>query len=105
MQIATTDLPLRSNQHTDSKGGNPMPKLFNKAFSREEILKRVGHLSQLGGVQLLSFEDGPARGVRVLEFRTGTGLIFKVAIERGMDVGYCEYQGESLAWIPPTRLA
>ena len=82
-----------------------MPKLFNKVYSREEILKRVGHLSQLGGVQLFSFEDGPARGVRVLEFRTGTGLMFKVAIERGMDVGYCEYQGESLAWIPPTKLA
>ncbi len=82
-----------------------MPELFNKVYSREEILKRVGHLSQLGGVQLFSFEDGPARGVRVLEFRTGTGLMFKVAIERGMDVGYCEYQGESLAWIPPTKLA
>jgi hypothetical protein len=65
----------------------------------------VGHVSQVGGVQLLSFEDGPARGVRILEFRTGTGLVFKVAIERGMDVGYCEYQGESLAWIPPTKLA
>jgi hypothetical protein len=56
-------------------------------------------------VQLLSFEDGPARNVRILEFRTGTGFSFKVAVERGMDVGYCEFQGQSLAWIPPTKLA
>ena len=40
----------------------------------------------------------------MLEFRTGTGLVFKVGVERGLDVGYCEYRGHSLAWIPPTKL-
>ena len=82
-----------------------MPQLFNRSLSRTELLRRVGHLSQVGGVQLLQAADGPARGVRLLEFRTGTGFSFKVAIERGMDVGYCDYQGASLAWIPPTLLA
>ena len=82
-----------------------MPVLFDKTYSRDQLLRRVGHISQVGGVQQFSFEDGPARGVRVLEFRTGTGFTFKVAVERGMDVGYCEYQGQSLAWIPPTKLA
>lgn len=81
-----------------------MPTLFGKIYSREQLSRRVGHISQIGGVQLLSFEDGPARGVRALEFRSGSGLNFKVAIERGMDVGYAEFQGESLAWIPPTQL-
>ena len=82
-----------------------MPNLFGKSYTREQLLRRVVHISQVGGVQLLAFEDGPPRGVRILEFRTGSGLTFKVAIERGMDVGYAEYQGESLAWIPPTQLA
>ena len=41
----------------------------------------------------------------MVECRTGTGFCFKVAVERGMDVGYCEYQGASLAWVPPTLLA
>jgi hypothetical protein len=54
---------------------------------------------------LLQSGDGPSRGVRLLEFRTGTGFSFKVAVERGMDIGYCEYQGASLAWIPPSLLA
>ncbi|HZS87998.1 MAG TPA: DUF4432 family protein [Chloroflexota bacterium] len=81
-----------------------MPSLFGRHYSRAELLRRVGHLSQVGGVQLLAFEDGPSRGVRVLEFRTGTGFVFKVAVDRGMDVGYCEYRGASLAWIPPTVL-
>lgn len=81
-----------------------MPVLYGRNFSRSELLRRVGHISQVGGVQLLSFQDGPPRGVRILEFRTGTGFVFKVAVERGMDVGYCEYRGASLAWIPPTLL-
>jgi hypothetical protein len=74
-------------------------------YTRAELLRRVGHLSQVGGVQLLVSDNGPSRGVRQLEFHTGTGFTFKVAVERGMDVGYCEYQGASLAWIPPTLLA
>ena len=81
-----------------------MPELFGQHFSRQELLRRIGHIYQIGGVQLLSSEDGPSRGVRLLEFRTGTGFVFKVAIERGMDVTYCEYRGASLAWIPPTLL-
>jgi|FLYN01.1.fsa_nt_gi hypothetical protein len=81
-----------------------MPTLFGRRYTKTDLLRRVGHISQIGGVQLLEFDDGPARGVRVLEFRTGTGFNFKVAIERGMDVGYAEYRGQSLAWIPSTVL-
>ena len=81
-----------------------MPTLFGKQYTRAELMRRIGHLSQVGGVQLTASEDGVTRGVRSLEFRTGTGFQFKVAIERGMDVGYCDYRGQSLAWIPSTML-
>jgi hypothetical protein len=82
-----------------------MPRLFGRDLSRRELMRRIGHLSQIGGVQLLQSDDGPSRGVRLLEFRTGTGFQFKVALERGMDVGAAEYCGCSLGWIPPTMLA
>lgn len=81
-----------------------MTQLFNRSYSRGELMRRVGHISQVGGVQLLESAGGPSRGVRLLEFRTGTGFCFKVGVDRGMDIGYCEYQGASLAWIPPTLL-
>jgi hypothetical protein len=81
-----------------------MVELFGKAWSRAELLKQVGHISQLGGVRLLASDNGPSRGVRLLKFQTGTGFSFEVAIDRGMDVGQCEYKGASLAWIPPTQL-
>jgi len=81
-----------------------MSYLYGKSYTRAELLRHIGHLSQVGGVQLLGSEDGPSRGVRYAEFRTGTGFNFRVAIERGLDVGYCEYRGASLAWIPSTAL-
>lgn len=81
-----------------------MPYLFGKHYTREQLMQRIGHLSQVGGIKLFESADGPARGVRYLEFRTGTGFQFKVALDRGMDVGYCDYRGQSLAWIPSTGL-
>jgi hypothetical protein len=81
-----------------------MPTLWGKHYTRADLMRRVGHLSQVGGVMLLESDDGVSRGVRYLEFRTGTGFQFKVALERGMDVGYCDYRGQSLAWIPATML-
>jgi len=81
-----------------------MPRLFGKDYTRAELMRHIGHLSQVGGVQKLASDDGPSRGVRLLEFRTGTGFQFKVGVDRGMDVGYAEYKGQSLAWIPSTML-
>jgi hypothetical protein len=78
--------------------------LYQRDWSKTELMRRLGSLPQAGGVQLLRYEDGPATGVRMLEFRLGSGFIFKVALDRGMDVGYCEYKGMPLGWIPPTLL-
>ena len=33
--------------------------------------------------------------------RTGSGLRFSVNVDRGMDPGYAEFNGASLAWLPP----
>ena len=50
-----------------------MVALFGQNWSRTELLKRVGDVSQLGGVRLLSFADGPETGVLAAEIRTGSG--------------------------------
>lgn len=79
-------------------------RLFGRQWTRAEVERRVGDLSQVGGVELTVRGDGPARGVRHLEFRCGTGLAFTVAVDRGFDLAHCEYRGASLAWLPSTRL-
>lgn len=75
-----------------------MATLYGKSFTREELLKRVGNISQIGGVTLCTLQDGPEAGVRVAEFRTGAGLSFVVLLDRGMDISRAEFNGASLAW-------
>jgi hypothetical protein len=80
-------------------------EIFDAERSRRELLRRVGSLAQVGGVQLLSHEEGHARGTRLIEFRTGTGLRFCVMPDRGFDVGPAEYAGAGLCWLPAKGLA
>ena len=51
--------------------------LYGSSLSGAELRRRVGHLSQVGGVRLLTSDNGPSRGVRLIEFRTGTGPLLR----------------------------
>jgi hypothetical protein len=79
-----------------------VPPLNGKAMTRRDVMRRVGRLEQVAGVRLVTLGDGVERGVRALEFRTGTGYAFDVLVDRSLDVGRCEFQGRSLAWLSPT---
>jgi uncharacterized protein DUF4432 len=79
-----------------------MPRVQGKPLTRRELMRRVGRLEQFAGVRLVTLGDGIERGVRVLEFRTGTGFSFDVLVDRSMDVGRCELNGRSLTWLSHT---
>jgi hypothetical protein len=76
-----------------------MTTLWGTSWTRAELLRRVGRLDQVAGVRLTTLGDGAGRGVRLLEFRTGSGFSFDVVIDRTFDVGRCEIDGRPLAWI------
>ncbi|MER3487081.1 MAG: DUF4432 domain-containing protein, partial [Chloroflexota bacterium] len=75
-----------------------MPTLWGEEFSRRELMRRIGELEQVAGVRLVTLSDGTERGVRVLEFRTGTGFAFDVLVDRAFDIGRCELRGRALGW-------
>ena len=75
-----------------------MPKLFGKTYSRKQLLRRVGDISQIGGTRLVELLDGNLRGIRAVDFATGTGFQFSVLLDRGMDIGSASHCGKSLAW-------
>jgi len=79
-----------------------MPSLHGQDLTRRELARRVGRLDQVAGVRLVTLGDGTGRGVRVLEFRTGTGYEFDVLVDRALDVGRCEFKGRPMAWLSPT---
>lgn len=75
-----------------------MPDLYGSSYSHSELMRRIGRLEQVAGVRLSTLADGGARGVRVLEFHTGSGFVFDVLVDRAFDIGRCELRGMALAW-------
>lgn len=76
-----------------------MVRLWGREYGRRELLRRVGRLEQVAGVRLVGLEDGMGRGVRVLEFHTGSGFSFEVLVDRAFDIGRCGFKGRPLSWI------
>lgn len=60
---------------------------------------KISNSAQLGGIELSTLEDGQGRGCRVAWVNTGSGLRFKVVLDRGMDIADAFYNEHSLAWI------
>jgi hypothetical protein len=78
-----------------------MVALYCREYSHRELAMHAGGLSQFAGVRLMTLGDGVERGVRMLEFRTGTGLRFTVLIDRAFDIADCEYKGAAIGWNSP----
>lgn len=79
-----------------------MAELYGRSMSRREVARHAGMLSQFAGVRLMTLDDGVERGIRMLEFRTGTGFRFTVLIDRALDVADCEYRGAAIGWHSPS---
>lgn len=75
-----------------------MAKLYGKTFTKEELLKRVGDISQIAGARKFELSEGREKGIEAVEFRTGTGFNFTVLPGRCMDISYAEYCGKPLCW-------
>jgi Domain of unknown function (DUF4432) len=81
-----------------------MTNLFGRHWSRSDLEARIGDLSQLAGVTLVTLQDGAARGVRALIFRTGSGLEFWVLVDRAFDIAKCQFRGVELGWQSPVGI-
>jgi hypothetical protein len=73
-------------------------KIYGQDVDRARLARLAGDSSVLGGVREVVLQDGAERGIRALEFRTGTGLAFEVLVDRAMDIGSAEHGGRSFGW-------
>jgi hypothetical protein len=60
---------------------------------------KISNHLQLGGIETSVLDNGPGRGTRIAWINTGTGLRFKVVIDRAMDIADASYNEHSLAWL------
>lgn len=81
-----------------------MVHLYGQSLSRLDLARRTGSLAAFAGVRLVTLGDGVERGIRMLEFRTGTGLRFTVLVDRALDIADCEYKGAAIGWHSPTGI-
>ncbi len=79
-----------------------MAELYGTFVDEAGLAARAGSLSQFGGVRLVTLGDGVERGIRMLEFRTGTGLCFSVLVDRAMDIADMSHKGRAIGWHSPT---
>jgi hypothetical protein len=79
-------------------------ELHGETLTREDLRRRSGQLAAFGGVRLMELADGTERGIRMLDFRTGSGLRFTVLVDRAMDIAEVEFRGASLGWHGPSGL-
>jgi len=75
-----------------------MTRLFGTYHTAASLAQRTGNLSQIGGVRLATLEDGAGRGMRVLDFATGSGLNFTVSVDRAMDISALSHKGRAIGW-------
>ncbi|MEJ1237526.1 aldose 1-epimerase family protein [Chryseolinea sp. T2] len=60
---------------------------------------KISNVAQLGGIETAVIDNGPGRGTRIAWINTGTGLRYKVVIDRAMDIAEAFYNEHSLAWL------
>ncbi|MHB8279268.1 MAG: hypothetical protein ACYDIA_16685 [Candidatus Humimicrobiaceae bacterium] len=60
--------------------------IFGKDLSKNEIIKKIGDISQLGGIKSYEFSDGKAKGIRAVDLKSPCGIDMTVLLDRAMDI-------------------
>jgi len=79
-----------------------MIEIFGRSYEKDELLRYVGDISQIAGVQRKILWEGNSKGVEAIDVWTGSGFRFTVLPDRGMDVSFAEWRGIPLCWRSPT---
>ncbi len=78
-----------------------MATLYGKTYTRQELLQHVGDIAQLASLRPVELVNGSERGVRALEFRTGSGFSFTLLQDRALDIYDASHNGCALHWHAP----
>jgi len=75
-----------------------MARFLGKDYSKRELGRLVGDFSQVAGIKDYQLMEGKGKGMRCVDFWTGSGFEFTVTPDRGMDIPRAFYKGKSLCW-------
>ena len=75
-----------------------MATLFGRLHTRQQILDRVGDISQVAGVRRAELTEGNERGAGLIEVFNASGLCFSLLPGRALDIASAHYKGMSLCF-------
>lgn len=70
----------------------------------ETLLRKTADLRAIADIRLVTLEDGPGRGQRLLIGRNANGVTFEVAVDRGFDISELSYKGVNIGWHSPAQM-
>jgi hypothetical protein len=76
-----------------------MTELFNKKITKTELMKRIGHISQLAGAKQYKLTSGKGGGAAAIDVKNGSGLEFTILPDRGMDIAWCSFKEIPIGFI------
>lgn len=74
-------------------------KLYGRDFTKDELRRRIGDISQVAGITSYTLKEGRAKGVHALDVKTGSGFRFTVLPSRAMDIAWMEKSGYPVGFI------
>ena len=76
-----------------------MAKIFNQTFTRSQLTKYIGDISQIADAREGRLVGGKGDEVRTVDVKTGSGLEFTILPSRGMDISWANYRGKPISFI------
>ena len=77
---------------------------MGKSYTKSELTKRVGDMTQIAGAVEKVLSSGKGRGTRIIDVTNGSGLCFSVVVDRGMDISHAEYKSVPFGFISKTGM-
>jgi len=72
--------------------------IFGNRYKREDLVKKIGDISQLGAIKDYQFTEGLRKGVRAIDLKSPCGIDMTVLADRGLDISYLSYKSVPISW-------
>jgi len=71
-------------------------------LTQRSWIDKISNPLQLGGIETSVLDNGIGKGTRIAWINTGSGLRYKIVLDRAMDIADAFFNQHSLAWISQT---
>jgi galactose mutarotase-like enzyme len=68
-------------------------------MKKDELFQYIGNNAQIGGSRHYKLSDGRGRDMRAIDVNSGSGLLYTVLPDRGMDISLASFKGINLVYL------